>query len=345
MNFSRKILEWYQVNKRLLPWRNTNEAYLIWLSEIMLQQTRVAQGIPYYLKFVEAFPAVQDLAGASEEKVLKLWQGLGYYSRARNLHATAKIITEKYNGRFPNTYKELLKLKGIGDYTASAIASICFSQPEAVVDGNVYRVLSRYYGVELPINSSEGVLYFKELALKVMDVKNIRDYNQGIMEFGALQCTPKRPDCSVCPLQKDCVAFSTNNIDGLPVKIKKNKVRNRYFNYLVVVDEKKRTLLQQRKGRGIWQNLYQFPLFETEKYIEQNEVEGNLKEYVAVEEPSEIYLYNENKIVHKLSHQHLHTRFWIITIDSNLKNGIQIAELHKYPVPVLIADFIKTFKI
>ena len=345
MNFSRIILEWYELNKRLLPWRNTNEPYRIWLSEIMLQQTRVAQGIPYYMRFVEAFPTVQDLSSASEEQVLKLWQGLGYYSRARNLHATAKIITEKYNGKFPDTYKELLQLKGIGDYTASAIASICFGRPEAVVDGNVYRVLSRYYGIDLPINSSEGVSYFKELAKEIMDAKNIRDYNQGIMEFGALQCTPKNPDCNSCPLQKSCVALATNRIDILPVKLKKNKVRNRYFNYLVLVDENKQTLLQQRKGNGIWQNLYEFPLLETEKYVGHTEVADNLKELVALEEPSEIYLYNENKIVHKLSHQHLHTRFWIITFESNLENGIQIAELHKYPVPVLIADFIKTFKI
>eukprot|EP01089_Gocevia_fonbrunei_P006974 TRINITY_DN1798_c0_g1_i7.p1 TRINITY_DN1798_c0_g1~~TRINITY_DN1798_c0_g1_i7.p1 ORF type:complete len:223 (-),score=44.31 TRINITY_DN1798_c0_g1_i7:1940-2608(-) len=221
MNFSRIILEWYELNKRLLPWRNTNEPYCIWLSEIMLQQTRVAQGIPYYMSFVEAFPTVQDLAAASEEQVLKLWQGLGYYSRARNLHATAKIITEKYNGKFPDTYKELLQLKGIGDYTASAIASICFGRAEAVVDGNVYRVLSRYYGIDLPINGSEGILYFKELAKEIMDAKNIRDYNQGIMEFGALQCTPKNPDCNSCPLQKSCVAFATNRIDILPVKNKK----------------------------------------------------------------------------------------------------------------------------
>jgi A/G-specific adenine glycosylase len=345
MNFSRIILEWYALNKRLLPWRGTKDPYRIWLSEIMLQQTRVAQGIPYYLRFVEAFPQVRDLAAAPEEQILKLWQGLGYYSRARNLHATAKIIVEKYNGNFPNTHKELMQLKGVGDYTASAIASICFGRPEAVVDGNVYRVLARYYGIDLPTNSSEGVLYFKELAKGIMDAKNIRDYNQGIMEFGALQCTPKNPDCSGCPLRKSCVAHATGNIDGLPVKIKKNKIRNRYFNYLVLVDENKRTLLHQRKGNGIWQNLYEFPLLETEKYIDQVEVAGNLKEVVALEEPSEIYLYNENKIVHKLSHQHLHTRFWIITFGSNLENGIQITELHKYPVPVLIADFIKTFKI
>jgi len=345
MNFSRIILEWYELNKRLLPWRSTKVPYLIWLSEIMLQQTRVAQGIPYYMKFVEAFPQVQDLAAASEEQVLKLWQGLGYYSRARNLHATAKIISEKYNGKFPNTHKELMQLKGIGDYTASAIASICFDRPEAVVDGNVYRVLARYYGIDLPINSSEGIAHFKELAKKVMDIKNIRDYNQGIMEFGALQCTPKNPDCNACPLQRGCVAFTTNKINALPVKIKKNRVHNRYFNYLVLLDENKKTLLQQRKGKGIWQNLYEFPLLETENYIDQGEVTERLQELVKLEEPSEIYLYNENKIVHKLSHQHLHTRFWIINFESKLEKGMPLAELHKYPVPVLIADFIKTFKI
>ena len=185
MSFSRKILDWYQIHKRDLPWRSTTDPYKIWLSEIMLQQTRVAQGMPYYHKFLKNFPTVKDLASASEEKVLKLWQGLGYYSRARNLHSTAKIIVDDHKGNFPNTYKGLKALKGVGDYTASAIASICFDIPEPVVDGNVYRVLSRYFGVDLPINSTQGVKYFKDLAREVMDVKNIRDYNQGIMEFGS----------------------------------------------------------------------------------------------------------------------------------------------------------------
>ena len=345
MNFSRLILQWYKENKRLLPWRETSDPYRIWLSEIMLQQTRVAQGTPYYLKFIEAYPQVQDLARAKEEEVLKLWQGLGYYSRARNLHATAKIITEQYNGKFPNDYKELLSLKGVGDYTASAIASICFNLPRAVVDGNVYRVLARYYGVDLPINSREGVHYFKEKAAEVMDTGNIRDYNQGIMEFGALQCTPQNPNCVECPLQEGCVAFSTNSVGSLPVKLKKNKVRNRYFNYLVPIDENKKTKLQQRKGRGIWQNLYEFPLLESEKDMEVGDLTENLANYKGLEEPSEVYLYNEDKIVHKLSHQHLHTRFWIVTPGANLEDGIPIGELHKYPVPVLIADFIKTLKI
>ncbi len=345
MNFSRLILQWYKENKRLLPWRETSDPYRIWLSEIMLQQTRVAQGTPYYLKFIKAFPQVQDLARAKEEEVLKLWQGLGYYSRARNLHATAKIITEHYNGKFPQNYNELLRLKGVGDYTASAIASICFNLPRAVVDGNVYRVLARYYGVDLPINSREGVHYFKEKAAEVMDTANIRDYNQGIMEFGALQCTPQNPNCVECPLQDGCVAFSTNSVGNLPVKLKKNKVRDRYFNYLVPIDENKKTKLQQRKGRGIWQNLYEFPLLESEKDMELGDLTENLANYKGLEEPSEVYLYNEDKIVHKLSHQHLHTRFWIVTPSANLEGGIPIGELHKYPVPVLIADFIKTLKI
>ena len=183
-------MKWYGEHKRELPWRTTNDPYKIWLSEIMLQQTRVAQGTPYYHKFLEAFPTVYDLANAEEEQVLKLWQGLGYYSRARNLHATAKMVVTEYDGNFPNTYKELKSLKGVGDYTASAIASICFNEPEPVVDGNVYRVLARYFGVDLPINSTEGIKYFKELARDVMNVENIRDYNQGIMVFGAIQCAP-----------------------------------------------------------------------------------------------------------------------------------------------------------
>lgn len=345
MGFSRVILKWYAVNKRSLPWRKTRNPYFIWLSEIILQQTRVVQGIPYYLKFVERFPTIGDLAAASEGEVLKLWQGLGYYSRARNLHATAKTVTDKYGGVFPDTFEGLLKLKGVGDYTASALASICFNIPKAVVDGNVYRVLARYYGVDLPIDSSEGKRYFKDLANKVMDSSNIRDYNQGIMEFGAIQCTPKNPDCNVCPLKTDCVALATNKIDRLPVKMGKNKIRNRYFNYLVVLDGNNKTLLRQRTGNGIWQNLYEFPLLESEGEIGVDEVVKKLKEVVAVEEPPEVYLYNEGKVVHKLSHQHLHTWFWIVYSDTKLENSIPISDLHHYPVPVLIADFINTFKI
>lgn len=346
MIFSKKILAWYAENKRDLPWRNTVNPYNIWLSEIMLQQTRVAQGTPYYLKFIKNFPSVNELANASEEKILKLWQGLGYYSRARNLHATAKLVSEKYNGNFPNTYNELLQLKGVGDYTASAIASISFDIPEPVVDGNVYRVLSRYFGVTLPINSSEGIKYFKELARKVMDTDHIRDYNQGIMEFGAIQCTPKNPSCNDCPLNSSCVALKEKKVGELPVKLKKLKIKNRYFNYLVIIDEHNRTVLQQRIGKGIWQHLYEFPLIELDQDIplDKSEIDKRLKKLLIFGEEYEVYPLNENKIIHKLSHQHLYTTFWVLNVAGNIPDGIKVSEIGKYPVPVLIADFIKTFK-
>jgi A/G-specific adenine glycosylase len=345
MSFSQKILKWYGQNKRELPWRATKDPYKIWLSEIMLQQTRVAQGMPYYHKFLEAFPTVYDLANAKEEKVLKLWQGLGYYSRARNLHATAKIVIDKYEGKFPSTYKELKGLKGVGDYTASAIASICFNVPEPVVDGNVYRVLSRYFGVDLPINSPKGVQYFKQLARDVMNTENIRDYNQGIMEFGAIQCAPKKPYCLLCPLNDGCVALKENKIGGLPVKLKKTKVKDRYFNYLVILDKDKCTLLEQRHGKGIWQNLYQFPLLESEYVLEIDELQEQIAQQSRLPSLQTIKLFNEKEIVHKLSHQNLHTRFWILEARDTIKDGISWEQVHTFPVPVLIAEFIKTFKI
>lgn len=345
MSFSQKILEWYGANKRELPWRSTRDPYKIWLSEIMLQQTRVAQGMPYYQRFLEAFPTVHDLADAPEEKVLKLWQGLGYYSRARNLHATAKMVVEDYGGKFPQTYQKLKSLKGVGDYTASAIASICFDVPEPVVDGNVYRVLARYFGVELPINSTEGIKYFKELAREVMDVKNIRDYNQGIMEFGAIQCAPKKPYCLLCPLQDSCVALKESKVGVLPVKLNKTKIKERHFNYLVFLDDDENTLLEQRKGRGIWQNLYQFPLLESEKELQAGEMEKKLTVKNDLPETKSFSLYNTEPITHKLSHQHLHTKFWILKTDGLLANGISWQKITAFPVPVLIADFIEKFKI
>jgi A/G-specific adenine glycosylase len=347
MTFSQIILAWYAQNKRTMPWRSTKDPYKIWLSEIMLQQTRVAQGTPYYIKFVENFPTVYDLAYASEERVLKLWQGLGYYSRARNLHTTAKMVVDNYKGEFPNNYKELLKLKGVGDYTASAIASICFDEPQPVVDGNVYRVLSRYYGVDLPINSTAGIKYFKGLARKVMEPKNIRDYNQGIMEFGAIQCTPKKPNCTNCPLNNSCVALQKNTTDILPVKLKKTKVRHRYFNYLVPIIEsgdQRQTLLNQRTSKGIWQNLWEFPLLESVDEISLEEVKVGLTKLIELNDSPEILEHNEKRIVHKLSHQHLHTKFWIIHTKTILEGSFPLAEVENYPVPVLIADFIKTLK-
>jgi len=345
MHFSKKILAWYYKNKRDLPWRSTKDPYKIWLSEIMLQQTRVAQGLPYYEKFVKEFPSIYHLANATEEKVLKLWQGLGYYSRARNMHNTAKAIVENYKGEFPNTYKELLKLKGIGDYTASAIASISFNVPEPVVDGNVYRVLSRYFGVDLPTNSSEGIKHFKSLAREVMNSNEIRDYNQGIMEFGAIQCAPKTPNCLHCPLNDSCVALKENRVNELPVKLKKTKVRHRYFNYIVAFDKNNKVVLEQRKGKGIWQNLYQFPLVETDKEFALETLKEETLKVLKIETTSDMYLYNKKPIVHKLSHQHLHTKFWIWHTATDIDNTVSWKNVSNYPVPVLIAEFIKTFKI
>lgn len=345
MSFAHKILNWYHIHHRDLPWRQTREPYKVWLSEIILQQTRVAQGMPYYIRFLEAFPTVYDLAKAPEEQVLKLWQGLGYYSRARNLHQSAKMVVKDFNGEFPKTYKGLKSLKGVGDYTASAIASFCFDVPEPVVDGNVYRVLSRYFGVDIPINSTKGIKYFKNLAREVMDETNIRDYNQGVMEFGAIQCTPKKPCCLSCPLQGSCVALKENKVGLLPVKQNKTKVRDRYFNYLVLLDGKENTILEQRTGKGIWQYLYQFPLIESERQLQVDELSKMVKKIDAVPELESLFLYNNEPIVHKLSHQHLYTQFWILKTSHILEEGTAWKEIENFPVPVLMADFIKTFKI
>lgn len=348
MSFSSKILEWYGQNKRSLPWRKTTDPYHIWLSEIILQQTRVAQGTPYYLKFINAFPSVEHLAKAKEEEVLKLWQGLGYYSRARNLHAAAKMVVKEYNSVFPDNYKELLNLKGVGDYTASAISSICFNEAQAVVDGNVYRVLARYYGIVTPINSTDGIKYFKTLAQKVMNVTSIRDYNQGIMEFGAIQCKPKNPLCSNCPLNESCVALQKGIVQELPVKIKKTKIRNRYFNYLVPIYKDALgvnfTKLQKREGKGIWQNLWEFPLLESTTILNRDDITNRYTEIINELSHVEIIQYNDLPIVHKLSHQNLHTIFWIINTNNEFDGKIAAQTIVEYPVPVLIDDFIKAFK-
>lgn len=347
MSFSSKILGWYAKNKRELPWRSTSDPYKIWLSEIMLQQTRVAQGMPYYLRFVEVFPTVYDLADSNEANVLKLWQGLGYYSRARNMHTTAKTVVNDFGGKFPGTYSELIKLKGVGDYTASAIASICFDEAVPVVDGNVFRLLSRYFGVDLPINNTRGVKYFKRLAKEVMDSNNIRDYNQAIMEFGAMQCTPKNPVCDKCPLNDSCKALKDKKVDKLPLKLSKPKIRIRHFNYLVPFEKNgdgSKTLLEQRKGKGIWQNLYQFPLMESDKEVTAIENFYHFLKKYGIDKSAKMAPYNEKPIVHKLSHQHLYTKFWIVETKAKIPNGIATDALNEYPVPVLIADFINAFK-
>ncbi|RPD97773.1 A/G-specific adenine glycosylase [Aureibaculum marinum] len=343
MVFSEILINWYEQNKRDLPWRKTTNPYHIWLSEIILQQTRVNQGLTYYNKFVNTFPDIKDLATADEEKILKLWQGLGYYSRARNLHFSAKYITNELNGKFPNTYKDLLKLKGVGDYTASAIASISYNKPCAVVDGNVYRVLARYFGIKTAINSPEGIKYFKKLATQLLDINNPATFNQAIMEFGAIQCKPKNPDCNTCPLQNSCKAFSNKTIDKLPVKHKKLTIKNRFFNYLVIINANNNIIINQRTGKGIWENLYEFPLIETHQEIDINELILMDEFQQIITEKSEISLFNHKPITHKLSHQHLSVKFWIITTKKKYKNSISLDRLKKYPVPTLINNFIEVY--
>ena len=285
-----------------MPWRNTTNPYYIWLSEIILQQTRVEQGTAYYLKFVEIFPTVYDLASAKESEVLKLWQGLGYYSRARNLHFTGNYIVNELNGQFPSTYNEILKLKGVGDYTASAIASFCFDEPTAVVDGNVYRVLSRFFDIETPINSTKGIKYFKELAQELIDVDNAATHNQSIMEFGARMCKPQNPDCE-------------------------------------------KTILNLREGKGIWQGLYEFPLVESEKTIDKDELqEYELFKKIVGNTAFELDLYNNQEKIHKLSHQHLYTRFWILKVDKNEFTTINWKQINSFPVPILIHNFVEELK-
>lgn len=344
MNFHKILTDWYSIHKRDLPWRKTKNPYHIWLSEIILQQTQIKQGLPYYENFIINFPSVFDLAKAKEETVLKLWQGLGYYSRARNLHYTAKHIVDEFNGVFPTSYKELLKLKGIGDYTASAIASICFEESTAVVDGNVYRLLSRYFGIETPINSTEGIKEFKNLAQQLLPKKNIGDYNQSLMEFGSRQCKPKNPNCNVCPLHKKCTALELNKIEMLPVKLKKLKITKKHFNFLVFISEDRRTILKQRIGKGIWQNLYQFPLVETNEDLKERDFSEN-KTIIKFlnKKPYTVALYNKKTIIHKLSHQHLYTKFWIIKVSKLPEKGVAISKLKTFPVPILISKFLEGF--
>lgn len=263
-HFHLSISDWYRQNKRTLPWRETQNPYFIWLSEVILQQTRVNQGMNYYLKFVQNYPLIENLAEADEQKVLSDWQGLGYYSRARNLHHTAKMVVEKFGGVFPDNFKDIKSLKGIGDYTAAAIASFAFGLPHAVVDGNVYRVLSRVFDIETPIDTTQGKKVFEALADELLSRENPALHNQAIMEFGAIQCVPVNPDCSVCPLQEDCLAFRNGTIAERPRKIGKVKVRKRYFHFLQFEDPT-HVVLEKRTEKDIWQHLFQFPLIETEK--------------------------------------------------------------------------------
>lgn len=262
MNFTDELVQWYLINKRDLPWRNTTDAYVIWLSEIILQQTRVEQGLPYFYRFVERYPDVSHFAAAHEDEVLKLWQGLGYYSRGRNMLKTARLVQEQYHGRFPDSYDELIKLKGIGEYTAAAIASFSANEAKAVVDGNVYRVLARYFGIYEPINSTTGKKTFQTLANDLLNKQNPALHNQAMMEFGAMLCKPKNPACGICPVHTACVAFTSNATNALPVKLKTVKVRERFLNYFLITEDD--TILMNKRGdKDIWANMYDLPVIET----------------------------------------------------------------------------------
>lgn len=339
--FSDKVVEWYQLNKRELPWRETKDPYLIWLSEIILQQTRVVQGLPYYLKFVEKFPTVAVLAAASEQEVLRLWQGLGYYTRARNLHKCAKEVVRIYNGSFPDNYSELMKLPGIGEYTAAAIASFSYKAPVAVVDGNVFRVLSRVFGIALEINRPEGKKYFTQVANERISHKSPDLHNQAMMEFGATYCTPKNPRCEECIFKKSCFAFQKKMVDQLPVKVKSKAAQKRYFFY-IVVRKGKSLAMQVRDQKGIWHGLFDFPLIEKKKSVKvENILTEDLKWNSKKPKPD---ISNEYK--HVLSHQIITAKFIVLPfaeISAAMKKNLkfyspkQMAEL---PKPVLISRFL-----
>ncbi|MFA5557121.1 MAG: A/G-specific adenine glycosylase [Flavobacteriaceae bacterium] len=341
MNFSQKLISWYLQNKRDLPWRETKNPYKIWLSEVILQQTRVAQGLPYYKNFVKKFPTVFDLAQADEEQVLKTWQGLGYYSRARNLHHTSKHISENLNGNFPENYNDLLKLKGIGSYTAAAIASFSYQEPVAVLDGNVYRVLSRYFGIQTDISSSKAKKEFQELANRVLDKKQPSLFNQAIMEFGALQCVPKNPNCKACIFKNSCFALQKNKVAQLPIKLKKTKITQRFLNYLVFMDENENTIINKRTQNGIWKNLYEFPLLEVTEKTDLEVITQKISEMYSDQYTiKDISVFNPKEIVHKLSHQQLYILFWKISVRGNLNKSIALSEISGYPFPIVIYNFI-----
>lgn len=318
--FAQKLIKWYQKHKRDLPWRHVKDPYKIWLSEIILQQTQVAQGLGYYLKFTSTYPTVKSLAKASEDKVLRLWQGLGYYSRARNLHFAAKSIVINHKGVFPTSYGEIKALKGIGDYTAAAIASFAYDLPHAVVDGNVYRVLSRVFGIYSPIDSTTAKKEFQNLANLLLDVKDPATYNQAIMEFGSQYCKPTRPDCENCVLSQKCFAFKNQAVGDLPVKAKKTKVRNRYFNYLVLIDKKGCIEINKRTKKDIWQGLYQFPLIESENELsEQAFLQTKACKKMLGKKSGITFVSKQYK--HLLSHQHLYARFYVIQMETTFKSN------------------------
>lgn len=333
VSFSNKLINWYNHNKRDLPWRKTKDPYKIWVSEIILQQTRIEFGIKYYNKFLKRYPNVKKLANSEEIDLMKIWEGLGYYSRAINMLKTAKIVLNSFNGVFPLEYEQLIQLPGVGDYTASAISSICNDELQVVVDGNVLRFLSRMHKIDLPIESIKTKKYFKKLGFKLIQDVKPGDFNQALMDYGSTICKPKKFDCNSCLFSIDCKAYNSNSVENYPVKKKKIKLKDRFLNYVVVVTNDNKTQIKKRDSSGIWKNLYEFPLIETKietsaKQISK-ELDLNLKDLLSVK-----------KINHRLSHQLLHITFFVYKVDYKLDDLVDINALASYPFPKPINKFI-----
>jgi len=345
--WSKLLMDWYSAVKRDLPWRKSKDPYRVWLSEVILQQTRVAQGMPYYETFVSHYPDVQALAAAPEQAVLRDWQGLGYYSRARNLHQAAKQVVQAHGGEFPASYQALLALKGVGPYTAAAISSIAFNLPQAVVDDNVYRVLSRMFGVREAIDQPTGQKIFAQLADKLLDREEPGTYNQALMEFGALQCVPVNPDCENCLFNADCVAFKEGTVRLLPVKAGKVKVRKRFFNYVVIRFEDG-LYLQQRQAGDIWQHLWDFTNFEADRELNEIEISTHFQQKFSFSEMDFRVIAHSEPAKHVLTHQRIFAKFWLVQIFHNLQNKelkfVPINHLDTYPLPRLIDLTIKKNK-
>ena len=333
MKFSEKLIEWYRVNKRNLPWRLTKQPYKIWVSEIILQQTRIEQGEKYYYAFLEKYPNISELAKTNDEELLKVWEGLGYYSRALNMLKASRVVLNNYKGIFPSNYDDLIKLPGIGDYTASAISSICNNEVQPVVDGNVFRFLSRMFKIDLPIDKLKTKTYFKKLGFKLIDVVNPGDFNQAMMDYGSIVCRPKKFQCEKCLFSSNCKAFNSNTVMLYPFKEKRIKIKHRFLNYIFIITNDRKTLIKKRNGNGIWKNLYEFPLIETKKESSVNEIIKKL-------DFKYLKFISEKKIKHKLTHQQLNISFFTFKVSNFDDDLTDIKALSNYPFPRPINKFI-----
>ena len=338
MELNKLILKWYDKNKRNLPWRKMKTPYNIWISEIILQQTRMEQGIYYYNRFISKFPNLEILANSDEKDVLLLWQGLGYYSRARNLHFTAKHIFNELDSRFPENYEELIKLKGIGDYTASAISSICFEKKYPVLDGNVFRIISRIFELDNPIDLNISRKIFKEKAIDLMPKKRFGDYNQALMDFGSIVCKPVNPLCSSCVISNICGAFKRKSVKNFPIKSKKIKIKTLYLDYVVV--NSKNQYLIEKIDEGIWKNLYQFPVYSSNAKQNKKTI---IKFFSKKFKIDCLSLINPKFIQHKLTHLNIKSRFWAVKGKIDIKDGKFTQSLHEYPMSKLMHKFIEKY--